>query len=321
MAHRTFTDTEAVRSRVPLMIGLYGPSGSGKTYSALRLATGIQRIVGGEIQLIDTEARRGLHYASRFKYRHQPFEPPFSPYDYQCAFEHACSRKEVTVAICDSGSHEHEGVGGVLEMHDEEWKRLGGAGKDKLSAWGPPKAARQKLVHALLQMPIVSIFCFRAKEKVKPQGGKVIQQGWMPIAGQELIYEMTVMPLLLPNAGGVPTWRSSEPGEHGVLKFPEQFRDLFATPEPLSEDHGEALARWASGMASKAVEIEQAIRAAEDTAALDAIAKRIADAKDARSLNGAEVKGLRVAWVTRRDALALAAAGEQAAAATPPEAA
>ena len=57
-APRSFEDKPATRERVPLMIGLMGPSGGGKTYSALRLATGIQRVAGGDIFMIDTERRR-----------------------------------------------------------------------------------------------------------------------------------------------------------------------------------------------------------------------------------------------------------------------
>jgi hypothetical protein len=46
---RKFTANDAKREHVPLLIGLTGPSGGGKTYSALRLATGIQQVTGGDI--------------------------------------------------------------------------------------------------------------------------------------------------------------------------------------------------------------------------------------------------------------------------------
>src|SRR6516164_9578510 len=73
---RVFVAKPAVRESVPLLIGLMGPSSSGKTYSALRLATGIQRVTGGEIYCIDTESRRMLHYADSFKFRHIQFDAP-----------------------------------------------------------------------------------------------------------------------------------------------------------------------------------------------------------------------------------------------------
>ena len=63
---RTFEAKPAVRQKVPLLCGLVGPSGGGKTFSALRLATGMQQVSGGDIYIVDTEARRALHYADRF---------------------------------------------------------------------------------------------------------------------------------------------------------------------------------------------------------------------------------------------------------------
>src|SRR5690242_13140717 len=104
---RKFEDTEAVRSPTPLLFGLIGPSGAGKTYSALRLATGMQRVFGGEIFVVDTESRRALHYAKDFKFRHVEFAPPFSPLDYLAAIEH-CVTKGAKTIIVDSMSHEHD---------------------------------------------------------------------------------------------------------------------------------------------------------------------------------------------------------------------
>jgi len=116
---RTFETKPAVRSQVPLLIGLVSPSGAGKTYSALRLATGIQRVVGGEIFVVDTESRRALHYAEQFKFKHVQFNAPFGPLDYLAAIEH-CVREGAKTIVVDSLSHEHEGPGGVLEMHEQE---------------------------------------------------------------------------------------------------------------------------------------------------------------------------------------------------------
>lgn len=67
----------AVRENVSLLIALAGASGSGKTYSALRLAKGLAPT--GKIAFIDTEARRGLHYADQFEFMHADMRPPFRP--------------------------------------------------------------------------------------------------------------------------------------------------------------------------------------------------------------------------------------------------
>src|SRR4051794_11748013 len=105
---RQFTYQPAVRKAVPLLIGINSPSGGGKTFSALRLATGIQRVVGGDIAGIDTEANRMLHYADKFKFHHVPFGPPFSPMDYLEILEFVVSKDARTIVI-DSASHLHDG--------------------------------------------------------------------------------------------------------------------------------------------------------------------------------------------------------------------
>lgn len=241
---RTFDDKEAKREQTPLLIGLMGPSGGGKTYSALRLATGIQRVSGGEIYCIDTEARRALHYAEQFKFRHLDFKAPFGPLDYLAAVEH-CVSKGAKIIIVDSMSHEHEGPGGVLEMHDEA---MGGDFKKSFIAWKEPKAQRRRLLNTLLQMPVNFIFCFRAKEKLKPQkGAEPLNLGFMPICGEEFVFEMTANCLLLPKADGVPTWLSDFQGEKLMMKLPLQFQSLFKESRALAEDTGEKMALWARG--------------------------------------------------------------------------
>jgi ABC-type dipeptide/oligopeptide/nickel transport system ATPase subunit len=248
---RVFTDTPAVRHATPLLFGIYGPSGAGKTFSALRVATGIQRVSGGEIFGIDTESNRMLQYAEHFKFRHVPFGMPFSSLDYKAVIEYCVSKGAKTI-IVDSMSHEHEGPGGVLEEHDQEVERLMAAWrcteeKANIPAWGRPKRKRQTFINAVLQMNCNFIFCFRAKDKVKLGGGKVVQLGFMPIAGEEFVYEMSATALLLPGAKGVPTWNSNEIGEKLMIKLPNQFEELFRDPRQLDESMGTAMASWAAG--------------------------------------------------------------------------
>ncbi len=251
---RAFEDFQAKRERTPLLIGLTGSSSAGKTFSALRLATGIQRVAGGDIYVIDTEARRALHYADKFKFRHLPFAAPFGPLDYLAAIEH-CAAKGAQTIVIDSASHEHEGPGGVLEMHDAETQRLAALWrvppeKAQMSGWQKPKAERRRLLNTILQMPINFVFCFRAKEKMDLSGAKPKVRGWMPIAGEEFVYEMTANCLLYPGSDGVPTWHSEEMGEKAIIKLPGQFRGMFKETAPLSEETGEQLARWAAGGAA-----------------------------------------------------------------------
>jgi len=264
---RRFTSSPAVRASIPLWIGLYGTSGAGKTYSALRLARGIHSVVGGKIAVADTESGRALHYADEFQFQHYPFDPPFGPLDYLALLEQM-KADGVTVAIIDSASHEHEGQGGVLEMHEEETERLAKKWKTTLdkaqmSAWATPKKQRRQLIQSALRMPLHIAWCFRAKEKLDVRPGKPpINKGFMPIAGDELVYEMAMTALLLPGAGGVPTWQSAEIGERQMIKLPHWAREMIRSG-PLSEETGAALARWAQGDTAPSAAVSNVARMLE----------------------------------------------------------
>ncbi len=252
---RTFTDSKAIRARTPLIIGLCGPSSSGKTMSALELAAGIRRVTGGETYFIDTEAGRALAYADHYDFRHVPFGAPFGPLEYLAAIEH-CVKRGATTVVIDSMSHEHEGPGGVLEMHESEVKRKSDgddakAERVKLGAWAKPKAERQRLINTMVQLPCNVIMCFRAKEKLKiVPGQQPIDLGWQAIAGDEFQYECALSCLLYPCSDGVPTWKPTKPGEKALVKLPRQFREVVEKHPRLSAELGEQLARWSAGAAA-----------------------------------------------------------------------
>ena len=255
---RQFTSSPAKRARVPLLIGLAGPSGSGKTYSALRLATGIKRATPGDIYVIDTEAGRALHYADEFKFHHVPFAAPFGCFDYLEAIRYCVERGASTIVI-DSASHLHEGEGGMLDQHEQAIDRAtkgstDWAARDAASwrCWKQPKADMNRFVQCLLQLNTNMVFCFRAKDRVKPgmQDGKkaLISQGTMAIADDSLIYEMTVQPLLEAGSRGVPNWNPTERGAALQTKLPGFFADILQRKgQPLDENMGELMGRWAAG--------------------------------------------------------------------------
>jgi hypothetical protein len=253
-AARQFEISPAVRKAVGLLIGLVGPSSAGKTYSALRLATGIQRVSGGDIDFIDTENGRALYYAEKFTFNHLRFGAPFSPDDYLEAVRF-CARRGAKTIIIDSMSHEHEGPGGVLEWHEAlaqelaiRWKST--VEKTGMAAWGPPKTARRRLINELLQLNVNLIMTFRAKEKIKIVSGKDPKPlGWQPICGEEFMYEMVLQALLLPGSEGRPVWNSGMESERAVMKLPSQFADILDRDKPAQFDEaiGERLARWAAG--------------------------------------------------------------------------
>ena len=255
MADRKFEAKPAKKESVPLLVGVGGASGCGKTYSALRLATGMQRVTGGDIYVIDTESRRALWYADLFTFKHLDFRAPYSSLDYLEAIRF-CVKEGAKIVITDSMSHEHEGPGGILEWHEAELDRMAGNDWKKrekctMAAWVKPKQARRKLLNEVVQLGVNGIFCFRAKDKIQiPKPGSAnkefVELGWMPIAGPEFVYEMTVQFLLYPKSDGVPTWGSALKGERMMTKLPAQFQKLLKDPKPLSEDIGEELARLAS---------------------------------------------------------------------------
>lgn len=292
----TFSFNQAVRVATPLFVGLVGPSSTGKTYSALRLATGMQRVTGGKIFGIDTESNRMLHYAplpgekpdpanGKFDFTHVPFGSPYASLKYLAAIQQ-CVERGAKIIVVDSMSHEHEGVGGVLEQHEAEAERLAEKFKSTVdamsqSAWAVPKANRRKLINALLTETNVNvIFCFRAKKKLKMATKEekkngvdaITPLGFMPIAGEEFMYEMMLKALLLPGCGGVPAWTPALPGEKEMVKLPKQFTHLFERPEQLSEEIGQNLATWAAGGENKApseAELADRIAAAKSAASLD----------------------------------------------------
>jgi len=208
---RTFETKKAEPGNTYVRIALVGSAGSGKTFSALRLATGI----GGKIVVIDTENRRSEKYAKRFDFHIIDFQPPFNPDSYGDAIEAAIKAGAETIII-DSMSHEHEGEGGVLEMHEDflrakagdDWKKRENM---KFAAWILPKRERNRLiVNKIQRLPVNIILCFRAKEVTKPvrnaQGKMEPIKEWDMIGGDEYRYEMEVTAFLPSGSEGRPDW-------------------------------------------------------------------------------------------------------------------
>ncbi len=290
---RNFALTPARREAVPLLISLTGPSGSGKTTSALRLATGIQKVVGGEIAVIDTENRRALHYADKFDFKHMQFDPPFASLDYLEAMQQAV-RAGAKVIVIDSMSHEHSAEGGMLDAHEAELSRLAGSDYQKrermtMLAWQKPKAARRKLLQGITRLDAHVILCFRAREVSKPiknDKGRVeiVQMGFTPDAGPEFVYECALSAIFLPNSDGVPSWNPENIGERQAVKIPDQFRWLKEYKGAMDEGIGERLAKWAQGSEKQQSTIAQKV--------IKKSSQRPLDEDDPNTLSPAEQKHL-----------------------------
>lgn len=226
----------ATRQGVRPLIALYSESGCGKTYSSLLLARGF---VGpsGKIAMIDTESGRGSLYADVLPGGYQVLEldPPFEPRRY-CEAMEAVEKSGASIGIVDSGSHEWEGAGGVLDMAGAIEDRTGKSG---LHCWKEPKLAHGLWVRALLRSRIAWIVCLRAKYKsrqIKDEHGKtkiVRDEHVSPIAAEDFIFEATAHAEILPDHSIVLT-KCSHPG----------LRTCFPEKGPITVEHGKALAAW-----------------------------------------------------------------------------
>lgn len=259
----TFAFKPAVRENVGVLVALAGASGSGKTFSALRLARGIAG-PQGKVAVIDTEARRALHYAGRFDFLHGEMGPPFRPGRFLEAIR-AAESAGADVVVIDSFSHEYDGTGGLIDWADEQMRE----GKKSPANWMDPKKAHKRLMDALLQMRASVIFCLRADEKIeivpdptKPGRTMVRPLGWMPICEKRFMYEMTASFTLTPDRPGVP--RLDYPH-----KLQEQHRPMFPADQPIGEDAGAALRAWANGG-----EAPRVIKKAASPAQIAAASKR-----------------------------------------------
>jgi hypothetical protein len=258
----TFTD--AVRDDTSLLIAIAGASGSGKTYSALKMATGLAQ--GEPIYAIDTEAKRMLHYAEQFKFKHMDMKPPFTPEAFADGIAMA-EKAGAKAIIIDSMSDEYEGMGGLQEMHDEEIARLARKPYDRLEgweldkfnapAWKIPKTRHKvKLISRLRQIRAYVIFCLRAEEKIKfvkvrgddgREKTAIQNAGWVPICEKKFMYDATLSFTVTPDNPGVPL---IEDGVAVYGKIQNQHLPFFPAGKRVTEECGLRLRQWARGESS-----------------------------------------------------------------------
>lgn len=185
---------KATRTKAKMRLGLSGPSGSGKTVGALMVAYGI----AGDwekICLIDSENRSGDLYANftvpgtNFtigEFQKIDIDAPYTPERYIEAM-HAAEAAGMEVMVVDSISHEWDGKGGCLEIHE----RLGGQFKH----WAEVTPRHKSFIDAILQSPIHVITCARAKidYALTIDGGKtkVEKVGLKDVTREGFDYELT----------------------------------------------------------------------------------------------------------------------------------
>ena len=258
---RTFQvlDPVTITAPVALSVGLYALTGQGKTESSLRLAHGMQRVVGGRVFFADCDNGRGLHFckgpgAMFPNVGYIDFPAPHNALDYVDLL--AQMSREKGVLVIDNMSAEHEGEGGLIDTYEDAKQ-----GKESRNAvaWGKAKAQHKKLVRAFVQanrtLPI--IVTWRAQEKLdwahKNDRGQTEpqSQGEMPIGSKDLPFEMTATYLLPAGSKGAPLLDPKAKGEMLMTKVPRWFEGIVRPGEKFAEAHGEAMARWAFATGSK----------------------------------------------------------------------
>jgi hypothetical protein len=221
---------KAVRAGSRVVIGVAGQSGEGKTYTALKLARGMVENPD-EIGFLDTENGRGSLYADILdgQFLIGDLYAPFSPERYADAIK-AFQDAGVKVLVIDSGSHEHEGEGGLEDIANAPLLR----GK-KMADWKRAKSEHKKFMNAMLQSDMHIILCLRAREKTDFKNPKQpVSLGIQPICEKNVLFEMTASMMMF-NQGQ----------NQQFIKMPEALRPIFGNGNGyLNESHGKALIDW-----------------------------------------------------------------------------
>lgn len=231
-----FQVKKAKREKIYCKIALMAPSGGGKTYSSLRLATGmareIERETGKKAKILmgNTEQKRGYYYANEFDYDIVDIEAPHNPEKY-VDFINFAVQEGYDILIIDSSSHEWEGRGGCLELHQQ----AGG----QYQSWAKVTPRHNKFIEAIADSPIHMIVTMRGKDQYemsKDDRGKATVQKLGVGAKQRdgFEYEFTCTFLIDQKTNMAEVQKDNT----------HIFEDETATL--LSEAYGEKIIKWAN---------------------------------------------------------------------------
>lgn len=235
-----FEITEVQRQHAKLIIALAAETGEGKTFTALLLALGLANGDASKVGLIDTENRRGSLYSDIFDnggvkrpFRHLDFNPPHSPARYIGAMRKFADAG-IEALVIDSGSHEHEGMGGLEEIAHAP--KANGEAR-KIADWITAKREHKKFMNAMLHLPCHIIICFRAREKFDfKDPTKPRSMGLQPITEKNVMFEATVS-FILRDKGRI----------HDPIKLPECLRPILGNDGYFTSEHGKQLRDWVGG--------------------------------------------------------------------------
>ncbi|REC61455.1 AAA family ATPase [Chryseobacterium pennae] len=178
---------QSQRQQVKLRLGLSGASGFGKTKSALLLAYGMTQD-WTKIAVIDTENSSASLYSDLGDYNVLDLQAPYSPERYIQAIE-LCEKSGIEVIIIDSVSHEWNGTGGCLDIHE----KLGGRFQD----WANVTPRHQAFINKILQSTCHIVTTTRRKIDYSLDVGsngktQVVKHGTKEITRDGFEYELTI---------------------------------------------------------------------------------------------------------------------------------
>lgn len=178
----------ATRKQAKIKLALQGPSGSGKTYSALLLAYGITGD-WNQIAVIDTENHSADLYAHLGTYNVLPLSKPFTPERYIEAIE-LCEKAGMDVIILDSITHEWDGSGGVLDIH----QAMTG---NSFTNWAKVTPRHNAFVQKFLQSRCHIIATIRTKQDyvLSEKNGKMVPEkvGLKAVTREGMDFEFTLV--------------------------------------------------------------------------------------------------------------------------------
>ena len=178
---------QSKRENVKLRLGISGPSGFGKTHSALVLAYGMTND-WNKVAVVDTENSSASLYSDLGDFNVLDLSAPYSPERYIEAIE-VCEKAGIEVVIIDSITHEWQGAGGCLQIHE----KLGGRFQD----WAKVTPRHQAFIDKILQSTCHIITTTRRKVDYSLDASsngrtKVVKHGTKEITREGFEYELTV---------------------------------------------------------------------------------------------------------------------------------
>jgi len=223
----TFQIHTATKQKTKLKLALEGTAGSGKTYSALLLASGIVPL--NKVCIIDTENGSADLYDHLGKFSVISLTQPFSPERYIEAIDSA-QAAGFELIIIDSITHEWDGVGGILDIHQS----MTG---NSFTNWGKLTPRHNAFIQKILQTPLHMIATLRTKSDyvLQERNGKQVPEkiGLKAITREGVDYEFTLVFDL-----DIKHNATASKDRTGVFMDKPQF--------VIGKETGEALIKWAN---------------------------------------------------------------------------